>query len=176
MLFMLIWKNLLLTVFVRFLKPATFISADEISTSLLENLDNYLQDTNVGEQVELVLDAQKLALAERQRFRQRAWRHFKAATKYLIRKCPISSNSHVEALRCLDPMERKKARCLFYIVGLAREIALRVSVDDVGSERILLQAKNSVEPTPSLVDHYWHQIFSLMDAFDGQKCTLFRVL
>ena len=59
-------KNLLLTVFARLLKFNIIISADEVSNSLLVNLDNYLQDT-VGEQVELALDAQKLTLAERQR-------------------------------------------------------------------------------------------------------------
>ena len=35
-----------------------------------------------------------------------------------------------------------------------------------------MQAENFVEPTPSSVDHYWYQIFSMMDAFDGQKHML----
>ena len=45
------------------------MSADEIGTTLLKNSDNYLQDTIVGEQVELALDSQKLTFAERQGFR-----------------------------------------------------------------------------------------------------------
>ena len=58
----------LLIVLVRLLKPGIFVSADEISTGLLESLDNYFQDTIVGGKVELVLDVQKLTLVERQGF------------------------------------------------------------------------------------------------------------
>ena len=57
-------ENLLLTVLSRILKLDILISADEIFTCLLENLDNCLQNTIVNEQVELALDAQKHTFAE----------------------------------------------------------------------------------------------------------------
>ena len=84
------------------------MSADEIFTSLLENFDNYLQDTILGEEVELALDGPELILAERQGFTRRVRKHFKAPAIHLIKKCPISSKSRLEVLRGLDPTERKE--------------------------------------------------------------------
>ena len=57
------WSEKLLTVLARLLKPDILISADEISTNLLKNLDNCLQDTIVGDQVGPALYAQELILA-----------------------------------------------------------------------------------------------------------------
>ena len=72
-------KNLLLTVLVRLLKHDILISADLIPTSLLESLDNNLQETIVGDQVKFALNWQEFTLAEIQGFSQRARRHFRAA-------------------------------------------------------------------------------------------------
>jgi hypothetical protein len=44
------------------------MSADEISTIFLVNLDSYLQNSIIGGQVEIVLNAQKLTFAERHGF------------------------------------------------------------------------------------------------------------
>ena len=129
------------------------------------------QDTILGEEFKLALDSQKLTVAERKGSHQRVRRRFSSAQQ-LIKKCPFSSNSLVEALRCLDPRERKRAINLSDMDVLPREILVGVIFDDVRSEWIWLQAESSVESTPSQVDHYWHQIFSIMDAFGGQKCML----
>jgi hypothetical protein len=62
-------KDLLLTVLARLLESDILMSTDEVSTIFLEKLDRYLQNTIVGDQVELVLDVQNLILAERHGFR-----------------------------------------------------------------------------------------------------------
>nr|CAG4635385.1 EOG090X044C [Artemia franciscana] len=147
-------KKFLLTVLARLLKPDMLVLAEEMSTSLLENLDYDLQDTIVGEQLEFALDAQKLTFVERQGFCGRARSPFKAAAEHFIKKHPVSSNSFLETLRCLDPKERKRARSISDIVLLSREFPVGVSFDDVNSEWILLEVNNSVEPASSRVDHY----------------------
>ena len=83
--------------------------ADEIYTSLLENFDNYLQDTIVGEPVYFLLNAQNLTWAKRKGLRQRVRRHFKAAAENLIQKFTISSNSPLEVPRCPNTTEKKKS-------------------------------------------------------------------
>jgi len=50
-------ENLLPTVMARLLKPGILMSG-EVFTSLLDNLDNYLQDNIVRKQVDLSLNAQ----------------------------------------------------------------------------------------------------------------------
>ena len=55
-------ENFLLTVLAKLLKPDIIMFAEEISTRLLENLDNYFQDTIVGEPTQFVLNGQKLTL------------------------------------------------------------------------------------------------------------------
>ena len=101
-------KDLLLTVLARLLKPDILMSAYELPTIFLENLDSSLQNAIVGDPVGLMLDIQELTLAERHGFRWRTRRHFKAAAKHLTKKYPISSNSLHEGLRCLDPTRRKR--------------------------------------------------------------------